>query len=478
MSLKQRLGLFIAIGGRFGLAALFIVWANLLPLSDRVTRWISHADQAAEDGTFDEAQRTYGQVLTRLGSQPIVYERLFQISLTAKRYAEAQIYLFALADLDGWTTERRSQLAMLLEYQGDIEQANTLLAFAPDSFQDTRTLRRLAEQQIASQDWEQAGQTLEQLVALEPDDVQALYWLGVLLAPQNQDFAAVYLNQAAANPGWTVRARTILAALESYQQFSLTDAHTTLGLALVNLAEWGFAERVLEMALQVNSVNPTARGYLGYVRDQSGRDGLPDIEAALAISPNDPVLYYLLGQHWRQLSKQSEAHSAFMQAYWLAPENPALAAEVGISLQNLSDLPEAEQWFRRAMTLAPAEVRWQSMLAAFYADTGFKLEEGGLAFIEQTQQLAPNDSDLRASLGWAYYQLNNIENAYSELSTAVGLDPANVRSRYYFGVVLERRSEPQGAADSYWFVVQEAGPDSQFGILAARALQRLGYATP
>ena len=54
----------------------------------------------------------------------------------------------------------------------------------------------------------------------------------------------------------------------------------------------------------------------------------------------------------------------------------------------------------------------------------------------------------------------------------IELDP---RSRYYFAVVLERQGDKDGAADSYWFVVQQLGPDAGFGILAARALQQLGY---
>jgi tetratricopeptide (TPR) repeat protein len=476
MSFSLRLRLLAWLSIRLLLVIGLLGWVDMLPLSHSTTLWRSRADQAASDGRYHDAQRSYGDILTRLGPQPAVYERLLTISLAAERYAEAQVYLFALADLDGWTADRRSQLAALLERQEENDQAAVLLAFASAESHDTAAIRRLAEQQIANHDWQQAEQTLAQLVALQPDDVQAAYWLGLLLAPQDQTLAAVYLNQVAANPTWTGRAKAVLVALEAYPRYALTDAHTTLGLALINLNEWDFAERTLELALEVNTINPTARGYLGYVRDQSGRDGLLDIQAALAMSPNDPVLYYLLGQHWRQLSRHDDAYSAFLQAYWLAPTNPALAAEVGTALQNLSDLAGAEGWFKKAIELAPAEIRWQGLLAAFYADTGFELDAGGLAYIEQTQQLAPNDSDLRASLGWAYYQRGEVERAYDELNAAVGLDPANMRSRYYFGVVLERRGDAQGAADSYWAVYQQAGPDSQYGILAARALQRLGYA--
>ena len=266
----------------------------------------------------------------------------------------------------------------------------------------------------------------------------------------------------------------MLVALEAYRVYSLTEAHTRLGIALVGLGEWAFAERVLQMALDANTVNPTARAYLGFVRDQQGRDGQPDLQAALAMSPNDPVIYYLLGQHWRRWQDYSAANQAFVQAYWLAPDNPALAAEVGASWQDLGDMAQAENWFQTAVDLAPQDIRWKRLMAAFYADTSFELETRGRAFVEATSALDPNDPDLRTSLGWVYYLSGDTERAYQELNTAVGLAPHHVRSRYYFAVMLEYRGDTQGAADSYAYVVQAEGPDRGFGLKAARALQRLG----
>jgi tetratricopeptide (TPR) repeat protein len=338
-------------------------------------------------------------------------------------------------------------------------------------------LRRLVEHQIASLDWEQAEITLGRLLALDPGDPQALYQLALLLAPINQDYARGYLGRVAHDPDRAGRALTVLAALDGYGVYALTNAHTRLGVALAGLGEWPFAEHALNSALEVNMINPTALAYRGFVRDQQGRDGLPDLEAALAMAPNDPVIYYLLGQHWRQVGAYEREYDAFSHAYWLDPENPALAVEVALALQNQGDWAGAEEWFGRALELDPVNMRWRGAMAAFYADTGFELETTGLIFIQDTAQRAPNDPNIRASLGWAYYLTNDSARAYDELSAAVGLDPSDPRSRYYFGMVLERRGDTQGAADSYWFVVDTVGSESGFGLLAARGLQRLGYAS-
>jgi tetratricopeptide (TPR) repeat protein len=470
---RQAFGL-AAILVRFALVAAFLFVAGGGPRSNPVTRWLASGDQAARQGHTGAALAAYEH-----GIKPhaVIYERLVRASLDAGRYDDAQVYLYALADLDGWNAERRGQLRTILEHHGETARANALIyASLEGSPSDPRVLRHLAQEQINRLEWEQAEMTLGQLLVFDPGDTQALYQLALLLAPVDQNYAREYLGRVAHDPAWAGRAETVRAALSVYDGSALTDAHTYLGVTLVGLGEWPFAERALQMALEANAVNPVARAYLGFARDQQGRDGLPDLEAALGMAPNDPTIYYLLGQHWRWAGAREKEYEAFAHAYWLSPDNPALAVEVGVALQNQSDLAGAESWFRRAVGLDSNDLQWRRVLAAFYADTGFQLEPTGLAFIEESNQIAPDDPDIRASLGWAYYQANDSLRAYDELSAAVGLDPDNPRTRYYFGMVLERRGDQQGAADSYWFVVEELGPDTGFGLLAARALQRLGYA--
>ncbi len=467
----------VAILARFALLAAFLLATVGSPRSTVLVRWLVAGDRAARQGKYEAASNAYARALETAAPLPALYERLIQINLDTGRYAAAQTFLYALADLDGWNPTRRAQLRTIFEHAGATAQANALLyGTLEDGQLDPRSLRDLVRQQIASLEWDQAEATLGKLLALNPGDQQALYQLALLLAPVDQGYAREYLGRLVTDPAWARRAETVRAALDVYGTAALTDAHAYLGVTLVSLGEWPFAERALQMALDANAVNPEARAYLGFVRDQQGRDGLPDLQAALAMAPNDSLVYYLLGLHWRLAGQPDEEYAAFTRAYFLDPSNPALAVEVGIALQNQSDLAGAEEWFLRAIDLSPDDHRWRRVLVMFYADTGFQLVDTGLPFILAESQSAPDDPDIRASLGWAYYQTHDTQRAYVELSNAVGLDPDNPRSRYYFGVVLEQRGDQQGAVDSYWSVVDQLGPDHGFGVLAARALQRLGYA--
>lgn len=337
---------------------------------------------------------------------------------------------------------------------------------------DPTSLHGQAAAQIAAHDWDAAEDTLRALLAASPDDAAAHLRLGMLLAPVEPE-AAQHLLRAEADPALAGRARRVLDALPDGSR-GRGEALAALGIALGGAGEWALAQRALELALEASAANPVALAYLGYALDQQGLDGLPSLERARAMAPTDPQVNYLLGLHWRLAGDHEAAYAAFLRAYWAAPENPALAAELGLTLREGGDLAQAEQWLRIAVALEPEQVQWTELLAAFYADTGFGLEGEGLAFLEAACGRAPENAFLRASLGWALYRLGETGRAHEELSAAVSLTPGDVRSRYYFGMVLEAQGEGEGARGAYEFVVEHAPAESLYAVLAARGLARLG----
>ncbi len=476
-SQRKRRGRHVTAGG--GRAALIFGALTLLlqlsPLSADVAERVSEAQRAAESGDPRAAQRAYMHVLERVGERAPLYAWLAELSVWAGWDAEAQVYLAALADRRGWDTEHLALWRDVLARNGDAEAVRALeFVLAAQSEGDPSALRRLAREQIARQEWGALETTLLRLTARAPNDAEAFYWLGLLFAPNDTARAADYLTQAARDPRWAQAAERVRQALSVYATAPSTDAHTYLGAVLVELGEWAFAERAFSLALEANAVNPHALAYRGYVRDRQGVDGLDDLQAARAMSPNDPLIAYLLGLHWRLAEEEEAARDAFLQAFTLDPTNPALAVEVATSFWQLGELAEAESWFLRALEIAPDDPRWVAALAAFYADTGFRLEAGGRDFVEQAAARFPEDADVQASLGALYLQVGEIARAYEALNRAMSLGGEQPRVRYYFGAVLERRGEAEGAASAYRYVVEQLGAEHGFGLLAARALRRLG----
>ncbi|WP_162910017.1 tetratricopeptide repeat protein [Aggregatilinea lenta] len=459
------------------IAAVALIWlAARQPLSTGIARWLDRAGAATDRADTGAALGAYRQVAARVGDSPTLYRRLAQLSADTGHDDDARIYLFKLAELEGWSSQQRQDLALVLDGAGDEAQARALSLSLLDAGEaDPAALAAAADAALSRQAWDEARRALERLAAAAPDDAAGLFRLGGLIAPLEPEQAQDLLQRALVDPAWAGRAQAVLDALYAFDSLSPTEAYTGVGLALIGANEWALAEHALIQAVAVNSVNATALGYLGFVRDQQARDGLPDLESALGMSPAEPTLYYLLGLHWQQVGDEPAAYDAFVQAQALDPGNPALAAEIGASLQRQGDLASAEAWYQQAIALAPNDSRWRGLLAAFYADSEIELTDDRVQVVVDTVDLLPSDPDAYASLGRVYYRTGAYDDAYDALSTAVQLDPARVRSRYYFGVALEHLGDRDGAADSFRYVVDAAGPDEGFGLLASRGLIRLGY---
>ena len=433
------------------------------------------ATKPRQQGRYQDAQRAYSRLLAADSNQILIYESLIQAVARYATFCGCWIYLFALADQDGWTATRYSQLRVSLERTNQSDQAVAVLQNTLLDEDDPAAMFRLAQYQLERVDWYSAQATLEHLLAFDPNNTSACYWLGMLLAPYDVAAASTYLTCAATDPSLAPRVETIRAALNANAGLPRADARTKLGLTFIGMNEWALAEHAFQASLEASMVNPTALAYLGFVRDQQGRNGLYEIQAAIAMTPNDPLLYYLLGQHWRGLGDYDLSYDALSLAYSLDPDNPALASEVGLARQLLLDLYGAEDWLKLAIELEPTNPAWYRVLAVFYADSGYEVESVGLAFVQEASELVPDDPDILASLGWVYYLMGDREQAYEKLTAAATLDPTRARTEYYLGMALEQRGERDQAVDAYWIAVNRAGTESGFGLLAARALQRLGY---
>lgn len=384
------------------------------------------------------------------------------------------VLLLARIDREGWTHAYRQAYARLMTEQGNLPAVNALVSVTTDlTADDVPILWRLIEDALIRRDWPMATTHLQQILQLNPQDAHASYQLALILATGTPAEAMPYLEQAALSPEYADSVRTIQGVLAQFSNDPTPEDWRTLGLVCMDLVEWGCAERAFSAALTMDGLDWQSYVYRGYARDQMAGDGLTDLETALALNPSG-LTYYFLGLHYRKIEQNLQAaRDVLAQAYALDPTNPALAAELGSTYQESSEYAAAENWYSLAVSLAPDDVRWQRLRAAFYADANFQLDEVGLAAIQEAYALAPRDVDILTSMGAAYFWLFDREQARSFLQQALTIEPNNPRTRYYFALQLEREGDTQGALDSLTFVVQTLGPDTGFGLLAAREIQRL-----
>lgn len=327
---------------------------------------------------------------------------------------------------------------------------------------------------ITARDWKQVEEALHAALEQEQDDAELNYWQGLLLGADDPA-AESYLRRARAAAPFRERAQAALDALAQQSDDRPADRWTRLGVALVGVGDWPWAERAFDRALTGDPLHAVALAYRGYAKDQQGIDGLGDIEAAQALAPREPAGYYFAGLHWRAAGDHAASERSFLDAHWLDPANPAFAAEVGGALELQGAYSDAASWYRMAVELAPDDPSWYALLARFYVESGYRPQDEDYAFIEDAAARFPDQADLAVSYGWALALRGDHARAYDALSRAVRLTPGSVRARYYFGLVLEKLGNRGAAADSFWFVLDTAEPGGLYSLGAARALERLGF---
>lgn len=467
-----------------GLARCAVVIVLLLVLRPvahalQVGYWLAEATHAQQAGDSQRANRLvshakdYGASAERLTS--------FQSQPTPRpawvpSMADERAHLLAEIERTGWTDATRGHYARLLDPTDDIQAIGYLLGEVEElSIDDKGVLRLIAENALQRQDWEAVRASIQKILSLDPQDSWANYQLGLLLAIDDPASATNYLTAVATNPTYASDATRINQLVTTRNAEDMATYFRSLGLALVDIQAWFYAEHAFDSSLALDGVDWFSFAYRGYVRDKHGGDGLNDLETSVGLAPNTALPYYFLGLHYRDTTPQdfTKAHDAFATAFLLEPRNPAFAVEIAQTYQFQSQYELAAEWYAIAISNDPSNSQWASLQAAFYADSEYLLDEEGLGLIEDAYRLAPQDASILASLGRAYYVKNDFTQARQYLEEAVQRDPNDPRARYYFATLLAREGDTVAARANFEKVIELAGDQSTYGTLAVRVLAQL-----
>jgi Tfp pilus assembly protein PilF/2-polyprenyl-3-methyl-5-hydroxy-6-metoxy-1,4-benzoquinol methylase len=238
----------------------------------------------------------------------------------------------------------------------------------------------------------QAGRLVEaealyrQILDTDPEQPEALHWLGVIELQQGQPQTAVELIQQA------LKVRPTYA-----------EACNNLGLALQ-------AQQRLPEAEQA-------------------------FRRALGLEPDDVDIQLNLGLVLSHQDKFHEAVTAFERARMLDPDDPAIQNHLGLALQAVSRLPEAITAFERAVAVSPNFVDAQRNLAAALSAND-RLGAAVQAY-RQLLTLRPDFVGAHLGLGFALNSLGHIDDAAAAFREALRLKPDSINARRGLVLVLQ-----------------------------------------
>ena len=196
-------------------------------------------------------------------------------------------------------------------------------------------------------------------------------------------------------------------------------------MRLYNAAIEAYAQVPPGSPLRINAEMAIAVSLQRLDRRDEAQVKLKDL---IARDPKNYDAIVTLGNLYRNNEDYANAAATYDSAIALitgpGPGNWRVYYYGGISYERLKQWDVAEKLFRRALAISPNEPMVLNYLGYSMIEKKINLTEA-LAMVKKAVELKPNDGYIIDSLGWAYFQLGDYEQAVVNVERAVELLPAD-----------------------------------------------------
>ncbi len=271
---------------------------------------IQSADQAFNEGRFEEAAAQYRQFLDQMPNEPALLLRLGFCEYSMNNYTAAEQTFRNLLKLAPELPQAKVGLGSALIFLGRSQESIPLLEDAVRKLPgDPQAGRALGHAYLEVHDFIKAEDTLRSLVEENPDDAESWFYLGILLVNQNYSLPALEALEKAL----ALRPGNPIALI--YRAGALTQ------LGRLDEAEAEFAKLSRHEA-----VNESEEYYLGYAQllftkgDYQG--ALEKINAAIEKDPDSGKIRYWRARSLFYLGQEDAALEEAEKCVALAPDMP------------------------------------------------------------------------------------------------------------------------------------------------------------
>ncbi|MEY4938656.1 MAG: hypothetical protein RIQ93_391 [Verrucomicrobiota bacterium] len=201
------------------------------------------------------------------------------------------------------------------------------------------------------------------------------------------------------------------------------DALHLLGVIALQLGRPAQAVELIQAAIARHAANPEFHNNLGQALEGLGRweDATAAYRHALKITPTFAVAHNNLGNTLHRLQDYAGAENAYHAALRLTPHYAQASYNLGNLLQDQGRSAEAVAAFRRALEYQPAFVDAARNLANALLSTGEV--DAAMTVLEQTLRELPRDAAAWCNYGNVLKQQGRLDEAVSAYRRAVDLDP-------------------------------------------------------
>ncbi len=209
------------------------------------------------------------------------------------------------------------------------------------------------------------------------------------------------------------------------------------------------AEQVCRQILAVEPDQPQAWYLLGAACVQLGKHqaGLECLRRALALKPDWAEAHYNLGSALLRQGRQDEAVACYRRTLELKPDFVEAHNSLGYALRDQGKLDEAVAYCRRALELKPDYVDAHFNLGNAFKEQG-KLDEA-VASYRRALELRPDYVEAHLNLGIAFKDQRKLDEAVDCYRRALELKPDLVAAHNNLGNALKDQGKLDEAVDCY-----------------------------
>ena len=443
---------------------LLLVIAILTPV---VASGYSELRQASTAGSYPEMGDHYRAAAQRLPWRADLYELAGHAYYRAQEYARAadvyqKAYQQHALSADGWVA-----WGDVFYLRNDAKQAAQTWEKGLDQKNFSEKLySRLGKVYQENGEYSNAAQVLQKYVAVHQDDASAHYRLGLLLSLSDQNTALSELISASQlDPQFDPAVDALRSALnQAALRESTAERFVLTGRGLGLVQEWELAQAAFDSAVEADETNAEAWAWLGEADYQTGTDGNAELDRALALDPQSPVVRGLRGLYFQRLGNFRSALTEFQAAALLEDRNPAWQVSIGETYSKLGDLIRALEAYQAATKLAPQDPAYLRLLALFCAQNNVNIASVGVPAAQKAVALEKDNADNLDLLGWLLMIDKRFEYSKQILEQAIALDPKNANVQFHLGMLYLQMND-RAAAQEHFVTARDLGNADAASIL-------------
>lgn len=369
------------------------------------------------------------------------------------------------------------RLALGEAYWTEQKKTQALQAWAPLLQQGkapAEVFRRVIQYRRTSGQLENAVSLAQAWVQFDPANGEAAYILGLFSLPGSWEQSGAALAAAARlDPGWAARARILTQALQrsgadAPAEYRLVE----IGRALGGLGEWDLALAAFEHAQKINPGYGEAWAFGSEAKLQLHQDGTPDLNRALALAPDSPVIQALAALDFRRQGDTQQALQRFQAAAELEPQRAIWLVEIGNTYADLHNIQQGLDNYQKAVAVEPDNPAIRRLMAQYCLIHQIELRSVGLPAARQAAVLAPNDPASLDMLGQVLIGLEDFASAERFLQQALDKDLDYPAAHLHLGQLYLNQNQMDWAQYHLALAASEGDQDAEASLIAQRLLAR------